>query len=80
MAYCTRFVAECENSSDALSTLASDTSSVGDYAITPAADDSDYTITADNKTKLAGSANPAFTAHYTGFVNGDSCNNRQSGG
>src|SRR5207245_1410706 len=29
------------------------------------------TVTADNKTKVYGQANPAFTASYSGFVNGD---------
>jgi hypothetical protein len=29
------------------------------------------TVNADNKTKVYGSANPALTASYTGFVNGD---------
>jgi gliding motility-associated-like protein len=29
------------------------------------------TITADDQTKVYGSANPALTAHYSGFVNGD---------
>jgi hypothetical protein len=29
------------------------------------------TITADNKSKTRGTANPAFTASYSGFVNGD---------
>jgi hypothetical protein len=29
------------------------------------------TITADNKSKKQGTANPAFTASYAGFVNGD---------
>src|SRR5207237_543283 len=28
-------------------------------------------VTADNKTKVYGSANPALTASYSGFVNGD---------
>src|SRR5205823_2469620 len=29
------------------------------------------TVAADNKQRLYGQANPAFTASYTGFVNGD---------
>src|SRR5207253_11168064 len=30
------------------------------------------TVTADNKSRTYGSANPAFTASYSGFVNGES--------
>jgi hypothetical protein len=37
------------------------------FAVTPAP----LTITADNKMKVYGQANPALTATYTGFVNGD---------
>jgi YVTN family beta-propeller protein len=39
----------------------------GTLTITRAA----LTITADNKSKVAGAANPPLTATYTGFVNGD---------
>ncbi len=39
----------------------------GTLAVTPAA----LTVTADNKTKVYGQANPALTATLTGFVNGD---------
>ncbi|PIF29864.1 gliding motility-associated-like protein [Flavobacterium sp. 9] len=39
----------------------------GNLAVTTAT----LTITADDKTKTYGSANPALTASYTGFVNGD---------
>jgi hypothetical protein len=31
----------------------------------------DLTVTADNKSKVYGAANPTFTASYSGFVNGD---------
>src|ERR671935_251812 len=40
----------------------------GTLAVTPA----NLTITADNKTKVYGQANPSFTVSYSGFVNGDS--------
>ncbi|HEV7221543.1 MAG TPA: MBG domain-containing protein, partial [Pirellulales bacterium] len=39
----------------------------GTLTVTPAA----LTVTADNASKVYGSANPAFTANYQGFVNGD---------
>jgi gliding motility-associated-like protein len=39
----------------------------GTLSVTPAA----LTITADNKTKVYGGVNPALTAIYTGFINGD---------
>lgn len=39
----------------------------GNLAVTPAP----LTVTADNKTRPFGAANPAFTASYAGFVNGD---------
>ncbi len=39
----------------------------GTLTVTPAA----LTVTADDKTKLYGQANPALTASYSGFVNGD---------
>ncbi|TSD66272.1 T9SS type B sorting domain-containing protein [Inquilinus sp. KBS0705] len=39
----------------------------GKFTITPAF----LTVTADNKTKVYGTANPVLTAIYTGFVNGD---------
>jgi hypothetical protein len=39
----------------------------GSLSVTPAA----MTITADSKTSVYGSANPALTASYAGFVNGD---------
>jgi gliding motility-associated-like protein len=39
----------------------------GTLTVTPAA----LTITADSKTKVYGAANPALTATYAGFVNGD---------
>ena len=39
----------------------------GNLAVTPAP----LTVTADNKTRAFGAANPAFTASYAGFVNGD---------
>jgi hypothetical protein len=71
-----------------LSTTATASSHVGNYAITASgAVDPDYTIsynpgtlsitpatltvTADNKTKAYGQADPALTASYSGFVNGD---------
>jgi len=70
------------------STLATQSSGVGTYAITASgAADANYTITfvngtlavtpapltitADDKSKVYGSANPALTATYTGFVAGD---------
>ncbi|MFC6244961.1 MBG domain-containing protein [Flavobacterium psychroterrae] len=40
----------------------------GTLTVTPAI----LTITANDQSKLYGSSNPAFTASYTGFVNGDS--------
>ncbi len=48
----------------------------GNYAITYVADNlsitqAPLTITANNETKVYGSANPSFTATYTGFVSGD---------
>jgi hypothetical protein len=39
----------------------------GTLTVTPAV----LTITANNQTKAYGAANPAFTAGYAGFVNGD---------
>jgi gliding motility-associated-like protein len=39
----------------------------GNLTITPAA----LTITADNKSKVYGQTNPALTAAYSGFINGD---------
>ncbi|MFH7018315.1 MBG domain-containing protein [Flavobacterium sp. FlaQc-47] len=39
----------------------------GNLTVTPVV----LTITADNQTKTYGSVNPALTANYTGFVNGD---------
>ncbi|MBV4357603.1 MBG domain-containing protein [Pinibacter aurantiacus] len=39
----------------------------GNLSVTPAA----LTITADDKTKVYGANNPALTASYTGFVNGE---------
>src|SRR6185436_1394908 len=39
----------------------------GTLTVTAAA----LTVTADNATRLYGAANPAFTASYAGFVNGD---------
>jgi hypothetical protein len=70
------------------STLATASSPVGNYAISPSgAVDPNYnitflggalsvtpaklTITANNATKISGQTNPAFTATYSGFVNGD---------
>ena len=40
----------------------------GTLAVTPAS----LTITADSVTRIAGQPNPVLTAHYSGFVNGDS--------
>jgi len=42
----------------------------GNLSITPAA----LGVTADDKTKIYGSANPVLTISYTGFVNGDDSN------
>src|SRR5256714_12723657 len=39
----------------------------GSLTVTPAA----LTVTADDKTKAYGAANPALTVRYSGFVNGD---------
>src|SRR5207247_907042 len=39
----------------------------GNLAVTPAS----LTVTANNATKVYGQPNPAFSASYSGFVNGD---------
>jgi hypothetical protein len=53
-------------------------SQVGDSSYNPASLDRSFTVspalltvTADNKNRLYGAANPALTASYTGFVNGE---------
>ena len=69
-------------------TSASAASNVGSYSITPSAADPNYTIsfvngtlnvtprtltiTANNKSKHIGTANPPLTVSYSGFANGDS--------
>ncbi|HVU16558.1 MAG TPA: MBG domain-containing protein [Candidatus Didemnitutus sp.] len=75
----------------AITTTASATSGVGNYAITPTAGSltaanysfsnfvagslsvtpASLTVTADNAQRPKNKPNPAFTVHYTGFVNGD---------
>jgi len=43
----------------------------GSLSVTPAT----LTITADNKSKVYGQTNPALTAAYSGFINGDNASN-----
>ena len=48
----------------------------GTLTVTPAA----LTITADDKSKVYGAALPALTASYSGFVNGDTCQQLDTAG